>query len=1027
MRPTESPLSSPNRREGGYSSPEGSTSRAPAASTSESTDRFYDSLTQEDFDFAQRWGLTYDPPTDNPETRRYFRFAEDSNVDLIETLPWPHRLRFCLPSALQKRVRALTTAFINARKAVENKHPSASPAWFDMRARDEVRSQQVKLAAAAVAAAAPKRDKPEATPKPNQQDAMLAEQTHTLRSQTTPAVTTQPTEAPVLSPRPRREMPPRVASGAPLFLCQSAASNRRDYVIIKPPSVSRIESPTHRTARSGEKYLEPSTREKRLYDRTRTVPIVFDGWPVRYETALPEQDAVLVDFLCPSKTYMADQVLSHLDLLLMARSDGIPSFHWQIHTGAEKWTTLTSRDDFPDFGSEDATLRVTSVQRRSRPPRRAASQRHNELWSKPWNEMFQPLLPDVIRMFGGVAKPELRGYLFLTSDHRDFAVDFLLHIRNAPLYIALLDQLDTTMDGYSWWSLSGIRMDSDRVPEDVRWAAIRDITSTAPTMIPMALSSPPDKHSIPRATLPESLPPESRPRKRRAVDPRPPPPPDDDEPPRPRQTGNTPMQATQNRSVPMVASSSIRPTVTGHYPSQQPTHTSSTSPPIVDDIGYVVDFDNSPVHSPVRAGPTTQHQPTHDSRVGPQETKRRPFLTQVKPESYIYQTDVKLLASTRVTNTYLPPGREQEEINQNTRNFYFFLRTRTLPIMITGMRFPRPLLARYWVLPDDSHPPWPKPGKPLHSDLRTKDAPSMWYFPGKYSETYPMTMLDFEAGLPSLPTFEHLASLIYLSKVAMRPISLTFLVTHPTPIERVFLDRYTSESLASNTVCIDDGKWLQEALSSNLLATMNPITLNERLNQITGLDRFKTTTTTDDVVSYAEMRERHNYLIRWAIEQQDPRAQPAPVTTPHTTIPFWYKTAIAATLTRRSEVINAGNDKDSAGDVVLAATPSDDTSGCSRITCSKLRSVRFQVGQHGSYNIHYLEPVTFRELLFPGVSDRQWERAVFMTDWRQGPIESIPELDIYRLADDLTKAVSSTVPHQKLNQKFFSPGAADTR
>ena len=81
---------------------------------------------------------------------------------------------------------------------------------------------------------------------------------------------------------------------------------------------------------------------------------MFDGWPNNHETALPEQEAVLVDFLCPSKTYMAAQVLNTIDLVLTARSDGISSFHGQVYTGSNIWTTLTPRDDVPDFGPDDA-------------------------------------------------------------------------------------------------------------------------------------------------------------------------------------------------------------------------------------------------------------------------------------------------------------------------------------------------------------------------------------------------------------------------------------------------------------------------------------------------------------------------------------------------------------------------------------------------------------------------------------------------------------------------------------------------
>ena len=101
MKPKGSPLPTPKQREGGNSSPKDLASRTSATSEVSSADRFYNSLTPEDLDFAKRWRLTYDPPTD-PNTRRYFRFAENSEVDLIETLPWPQQLRFCLPSALKK-------------------------------------------------------------------------------------------------------------------------------------------------------------------------------------------------------------------------------------------------------------------------------------------------------------------------------------------------------------------------------------------------------------------------------------------------------------------------------------------------------------------------------------------------------------------------------------------------------------------------------------------------------------------------------------------------------------------------------------------------------------------------------------------------------------------------------------------------------------------------------------------------------------------------------------------------------------
>ena len=163
---------------------------------------------------------------------------------------------------------------------------------------------------------------------------------------------------------PRSGTPPTVARGAPLYLAHSTAPSRKGYIVIIPPHPSRIDSPTHRTSRYGDRCLEPHSKKKLLYSRTRTVAIVFDGWP-RHETALPEQEAVLVDFLCPSKSYIAAQVLNNIDLVLTSRSDGIPSFHWQINTGPKMWTMLTSKDDVPDFGSDDAILRVTAVQRRS--------------------------------------------------------------------------------------------------------------------------------------------------------------------------------------------------------------------------------------------------------------------------------------------------------------------------------------------------------------------------------------------------------------------------------------------------------------------------------------------------------------------------------------------------------------------------------------------------------------------------------------------------------------------------------------
>ena len=70
---------------------------------------------------------------------------------------------------------------------------------------------------------------------------------------------------------------------------------------------------------------------------------------------------------------------------------------------------------------------------------------------------------------------------------------------------------------------------------------------------------------------------------------------------------------------------------------------------------------------------------------------------------------------------------------------------------------------------------------------------------------------------------------------------------------------------------------------------MHPITLNQRLNDITVLDRFKDATTTDDVISYEQMRERHNHLIRWAVEQQNPQEAEVQHVDARTQLTdFWY-------------------------------------------------------------------------------------------------------------------------------------------
>ena len=935
MKPKRQPPSQSPKGQGGTTL---SAKPTPSASVPATPSKLGPS--QEDLDIATTLGLEYDPPIDGSTTRRHLRQRPGSESINVDTFPWPRSITFHLPPAFMKRIKILTFAFTDLRNTVEKQQPQATSEQLDRMARDKLLAQYPQWLS--------RQEPQDKHPEPDSGSTLSA---------------------------PPKMVTPTLISGAPLDPNQAAAPERRSYVLIVRPTSERPPSPTVRLTRKGERYYQPSSRQKHAYVLAKTVSVIFDGWPITRD-GVPEQDTVMVDFICPSKTYMAEQVLALLDLDIVVRSDSAQSFRWQAYTGPHQWTTLTSRDDVPDFGTRDLTLRVQAATRRSTPPTRAAAARHQELWSKPWNDWFEPLRNDVLSTLGDVASPELHGLLFLSAAHKDFAIQFFTGIRSSPLYISLLDIMESTTDGYSWWSMAPFRADGDRVPEITRWTAVRQVTSQLG--IPFCPNPSTTAHAtIQHHTQPEPFLPS---KKRKAMDPRPQP----------------PLDATVPQHV--------------------------TSPPVrevlVDADNIPVDFEASPVRD-VETNPQERHyrsEPSGDERL---------LTTARDIPAHVFQTDVKKLVGVRISQARLPQGPTTQEVVNSMRDFRFYLKQISYALVSPTLRFPKPLWAANWILPPNSRPPWPKQGKTPHPKLIADDTSAIWYYPGAYSDTYPMVMLDFEAGLPSLPTFQHLASLLYLSSVAIRPLRIEYRVCHPTPVENTFIARLTAQSLARDTVCIDNGDWLQEALDSGLFSIMHPIDLHNRLNDITGCSKYLTTKHTDDVVSYADMRDRHNKLISWAAELLDPARPTITPTTPSAPAIPWFHTVAKPTLTSRDEVIN--QDKESPVpviDVLLSATPDDDESGRIRITCARIHTCR--IGSCNDYTtLHYAEPVTFRTLLFPMLNETEWRKLPIFSRFRDNPLTKTSTVHVDKLARDLARAVGSTVPHQKL-QRFFFPGT-DTR
>ena len=971
MSPKEKPPARRPAGEGGNDIP-GESSEPPTPSQPLPLTQRYP-VTQHEIELAASFGLTYDPQPGDPNVRRYFRRREGCKTFPVDSFPWPKEITFNLTSSLQKKVRMAVTQFYEARDEISKNHPGLSIQQIEALTRNRLLTAFPTVF--------------------SRHEALHQGEQEQATGQNHPAPTINTAVQPKSVERVATNVTPPIPSPplAPL----------RPYVVMRGPSERRPQTPIIRLTRRGERYLQPGERCKRLYTTTRTILVAFDGWPAT-DVDEPERATVIVDFRCTSKTYMAEQVLSLLDLELVVPSDTSPAFRWQAHTGQDQWTTLTARDDIPDFGSDDLTLRVFAAKRRSVPPRRDASARHRKLWSSPWHELFEPCRQDALTALGGVTTPELTGFLFLSTDHRNFSINFLFHIRSSPLYIVLLDQVENTTDGYSWWSLTPLRTDGDRVTEEARWAALKQVTAGSSQHSSVLNSNPPHHHdSDPRDArrskhsyhdaehreMRDTTSDIQRPtKKRKAVDPR---------PPRPE---------------------SPSPTNT----SQAPPHV--TSPPVpsdlIDDGGIPVDYE-APADDLLA---TTQRSQTPERR-------QQPLLTTdhtVPP--YIIQTDVKALARTRVTQARLTKDLVIDETNHAMSDFRNYLKRLVRFPIVPTFRFPRPIVATHWALPAEARPPWPRRGKRHHPALMAQDVPAVWYVPGVFSETYPMPQLDPEAGLPSLPTFQHLASLMYLSAVAIRPVQIAYRIIHPTPAEKIFLSRFSDDQVANNTVCIDSGAWLSNALDSNLFVEMHPLDLHNRLNEITGCTLFQTTTNTDDVVTYAALRDRHNHLIEWAIKHQDPGSVQTEQPTPKKPIVPWFLSFVLPVLEGqgRDDVINQC--KEHPGpviDVLLAASPADDDSGYTRITCSRIRTCHVPTKGNMYTAMHYAEPVSFRALLFPRLTDDEWLELPMFTTWKEGPMTKPSEYYVNRLAQDLSAAIGSTVPHQKL-QRLFPPGA-DTR